>query len=83
MYCDGWHKYMYHFPSVCCSSTLNLQVLFYDGHGSHFDNKELYILHRHNIQYVILKAGDYVHDYPNDKSPNINLNNFYGTAIRK
>ena len=71
---------MDHFPSMCCSSTLNTQVLFYDGHDSHFDDREFNILRRHKIQSLILKAGDSVHDHPNYNCPNMKLNNFYGNA---
>ena len=28
----------------------------------------------------MLKAGDSVHDQPNDNGPNMKLNNFYGNA---
>ena len=71
---------MAHFASMCCSSPLNLQVLFYDGHDNHFDDRSLNILRRHNIQYFILKADDSVHDQSNDNGPKMNLKNFYGNA---
>ena len=78
---DGWHKYMSHFSSMCCSSPLNPQVLFYDVHDSHFDDRVLDIICRHNIQYFKLKAGYSMHDQPNDKVPNVKLKNLYGNAI--
>ena len=80
MDCDGWHKSMSHFTSMCCSSPLNTQVLFYDGHDRHFYDRALDILSRHNIQYFILKAGDYLHDQPNHNGPNMRLNNLYCNA---
>ena len=80
MDCDVWHKSMSRFPSMCCSSPLNPQVLFYDVHSRHFDDRALYILCKHNIQSFILKSGDYVHDQPNNNGPNMELNNFYGNA---
>ena len=73
---DDWHKSMAHFPSMCSSSALNPQVLFYDGRVSHFHDRALHILCRHNIQYFILKSGDYVHEQPNDNGPNMKLMNF-------
>ena len=76
----GWHKSMSHFPSMCCSSPLNTQVLFYDGHDIHFDDRALDILRRHNIRSFILNKGDYVHDQPNNNGPNMKLNNFYDNA---
>ena len=77
---DGWHKFMAHFTSMCCSSHLNPQVIFYYGHGSYFDDRALYIFCIQNIQYFILKAGDFVHDYPNNNSQNTKIKNFYGNA---
>ena len=66
---------------MCCYSALNPQVLLYDGHEIHFDDMELEIICRHNIQYFILKAGNYVHDHPKDNGPNMKINNLYGNAI--
>ena len=80
MYRDGWHKTMSHFPFMCYYSPLNTQVLFYGGHDIHFDDRVLSIFCRHNIQYFILKAGDFVHDHPNYNGPNMKLNNLYGYA---
>ena len=77
---DGWQKPMAHFASMCCSSPLNIQVLFYNGHDNNFDDRALDIPLRHNIQYFILKADDSVHDQSNDNGPKMNLKNFYGNA---
>ena len=55
---DAWHKFMFHFASLCFSYPLNPQVLFYDVYDSSFDDRELETLHKHNIQSFILKAGD-------------------------
>ena len=80
MYSDGWHKSMDLFVSICCYSPLNSQVIFYDGHDIYFDDRELNIHWRHHIQSFILKAGDSVHDHPNNNSPNTKLNNLYGNT---
>ena len=48
---DGWHKSMSHFASNLCSSPQNPQVLLYDVHDSHFYDRALEILRKHNIQY--------------------------------
>ena len=72
---------MSHFASNCCSSPLNPQVLFYDGHDSHFDDRALEILRKHNIQSFILKEGNSVHDQSNYNGSNTKLNNLYGDAI--
>ena len=78
---DGWHKSMSHFSFMCFTSPLNPQVLFYDGYGSHFDDRSLKILLKHNIQSFIIKAIYYVYDQQNDNGPNMKLNNLYGNAI--
>ena len=36
---------------------------------------------RHHIQYFFLKVGNSVHDQPNNKGPNMKLNNLYGNVI--
>ena len=61
----GWHKSMAHCPSMCFSSPFNHQMIFYDGHDSHFYDSVLNILRSHNNQSFILKAGYSVHDQPN------------------
>ena len=80
---DGWLKSMYHFDSMCFSSTLNSQVLLHDGHGRKFDDRALYILWSYHIQSFFLKAGGSVHDQFNDNFPNLKLKNLYGCAIMK
>ena len=75
---DVWHKYMAHFASMCWSSPLNPQVLFYDDHDIKFDVGALNILWSRHIQYFILKEGDYVHDQPNYNGPKFKLKNLYG-----
>ena len=80
MDCDGWHKSMDQAASICCSSTLNIQVIFYDDHGSHFDDREFIILRSRHIHSFILKAGDYVYDKQNNNGTNLKLNNLYGNA---
>ena len=83
MDCDGWHKSMSNFPSNCCYFPLNPQILFYDVHDIHLDDRSLDILIKHKIQLFILKAGDYVHDHPNDKIPNMKLNNLHSNERMK
>ena len=81
IYCDGCHKLMAHFASICFSCPLNLQVIFYDINDSHFDDSSLNILNRHHIQYFILKVGDSVHYQTNGNGPNMNLNILYVNSI--
>ena len=72
---------MSYFAYVCCYSYLNPQVIFYDVHDRHFEDRALDILRKHNIQSVIIKAGDSVHYHPNHNNPNMKLKNFYANAI--
>ena len=78
IYRDGWTKSMMNFKTVCGANKLNLQVLFYDGHDSHFDNMSVHILRSHHIKPFVLKAGDSVNDQPNDNGPNIKPKGLYG-----
>ena len=34
-----WHKSIAHFSSIHFSNIINTQVIFYDGHDSHFDDR--------------------------------------------
>ena len=77
----GWLKPMDNLSSMCCSSSLNTQVLLYGGHSRNFNDRLLNILWSHHIHYFILKAGDSVHDHPNNNGPNLKLNNLNGDTI--
>ena len=50
----GWHKSMAHFSSMCCSSHLTPQVIFYDSHNNYFYYMSLNKLHRHIIKIVVM-----------------------------
>ena len=76
----GWHKYVANLVSMCCSYTLNTQVFLYHGHVRHFDDRKLDILGIHHIKFFIPKAGDYMHDEPNDNGPKMEISNLYGNA---
>ena len=70
---DGWLKSMTQFSNICSASPVNNQILFFDVHDSHFDNRALTQMQSKNIQPFILKAGDYINDQPNDNGPNSKL----------
>ena len=59
---------------------MNPQVLFFDGHDSHFDDRAIHILRSHHISPFILKAGDSTNDQPNDNGPNCMLKRYYSIA---
>ena len=71
---------MSNFASMRCSYPLNTQVIFYDGYDSHFDDRALNIICKHQIQTFILKACDSVHDQPNDNGPNMKIKDLYGNV---
>ena len=56
---------------------MNPQVLFFDGHDSHFDDRATHIMRSHHISQFILKAGDSTNDQPNDNGPNLMLKRYY------
>ena len=63
---DGRMKAMRLFSRTCGASNMNPQVLFFDGHESHFNYRATYIIISHHISPFILKAGDSTNDQPND-----------------
>ena len=66
--------------NVCGASTVNNQILFFDGHGSHFDNGKLRQIMCKNIQPFALKPGDSINNQPNDNVPNANRKYVYNVA---
>ena len=77
---NGCMKAMSIFSRTCGASKINPQVLFFDGHDSHFDDRATHILRSHHISPFILKAGDSTNDQPNDNGPNLKLKRYYGIA---
>ena len=77
---DGWMKATSLFGRTCGASKTNPQVLFFDAHNSHFDDRATHILRYYHIFPFILKAGDSTNDQPNDNGPNLKLKRYYGIA---
>ena len=65
-----------YFKIVCGSNKINLQLLFYGGHGSHFEDRAMHILLSNHIKLFILEAGE-----PNYNGTNLKLKGIYGQAI--
>ena len=80
---DGWLKAMTQFSNICGASSVKNQILFFDGHHSHFNDCALTQMQRKNIQPFILKAGDFINDQPNDNRPNAKLEALYNTLKSK
>ena len=77
---DVWMKAMSRFSRTCGSSKINPQVLFFDGHGNHFNDRATHLLQSRHISPFILKAGDSTNDQPNYNGPNLKLKRDYGIA---
>ena len=69
----GWLKYITQLSNICGASLVNNHILFFDGHGSHFDNGTLIKMMCKNIQPFVLKSGNSINDQPNDNGPNAKL----------
>ena len=79
----GQMKAMSLFSRTCGASKINPQVLLFDVHDSHFDDRSTHLLWSQNTPPFILKSGDSTNDYPNDNGPNLNLKKYYGIAKLK
>ena len=63
---DFWMKAISLFSRTCWASKINPQVLFFDVHDRHFNDRDTHLLRYHHIYPFILKAGDSTNDQPND-----------------
>ena len=76
----GWLKSITQFSAVCVSSTINNQILFFDGHDSHFDDKTLNYMEDQWIQSFALKPVKSGNDHPNENGLNEKLKSLYNSA---
>ena len=74
---------MIQFSNICRASPVKNQILFFDGHDSHFDNRSLPKTQSKNIQPFILKAGDSINDQTNGNGPNSKLKALYNILKTK
>ena len=70
---DGWLKSMTEFSNVYGAYAVKNQILFFNGHDSHFEDRVLTKTQIKNIHPFVLKAGDSINDRPNDKRPDSKL----------
>ena len=73
---DVWAKAISIFSRTCGASKMNPQVLFFDSHDSHFDDRSTHIMRSHHISPFILKAGNSTNDQTNDNGPNLILKRY-------
>ena len=78
---DGRIKDTTHFSLICGSSNWNPQVLLYDRHYNHFDDREIKIILSHHIQPFILKSDYYINYVTNYNGPNSRLMTLYSNII--
>ena len=63
---DWWLKDMTQFSNICDAYPVKNQILFFNGNNSHFDDRASTQMKIKNIQPLILKAGAFINDQPND-----------------
>ena len=68
-----WLKSTTQLSNVCGAHTVNNQILFFDGHESHFDDHALRQTKCRNIQPFVLKEDDEINEYLNENDPNAKL----------
>ena len=74
---DGRMKEISLFSRICGARKLHTQVLFLDGHGSHFDDRvHTYSAIPSHLP-IFLKAGDSNNYQTNDNGPNLKLKRYY------
>ena len=71
---------MTQFSNVCGASPVNNQILFFDGHESHFDDDALRQMMEKNIQTFVLKSGNSINYQPNDNVSNAKLKSIYNVG---
>ena len=74
---DGWYKVINMFTKKAGASADNIQILYYDGHDSHWDSDALDLMCERFIQPFVLKAGDSENDQPQDNGSNAKLKSCY------
>ena len=75
-----WMKATSLFSKTYGDRKLNPQVLFFDGHDSHFDDEATHLLRSNHISPFIIKAGDSTNNQWNVNDPNLKLKRYYVIA---
>ena len=65
------HVRLYPLDTVPTASTIINKIIFFGGHGSHFDERAICYKEDGYIQHFFLKLGDSGTDHPNDNGPNV------------
>ena len=76
----GWLKATTQLSNVCGASHVNNQILFFDGHYSHFGEFTLRQMKCIKIQQFVLKSGDSINYQNNDNGTNAKLKSLLNVA---
>ena len=74
---------MTQFSNICGASPVINQIIFFNGHDSHFDDRDLAHMQNKKILPFILKSGDSINNQPNDNGPNSTLKALYNRSKAK
>ena len=74
---------MTQFSKIYGASPVKNQIIFFNGHDSHFDERSLTQMQGENIQTFLIKAGDFISNQPNDNWPNSKLKSLYNVSKAK
>ena len=73
----GWLKSTTQLSNVWGASPDNNQIMFFDGHRSHFDDGALRQMMCKNTEPFVLESGNSINDQPNGNGPNAKLKYLY------
>ena len=61
---DRWLNSTTQFTNICIASPVSNQIIFFDGHNSHSDDRTLTQIQSKNIQTFIIKVVDSINNHP-------------------
>ena len=68
---------MTQFSNICGASPVNNNIIFFDGHGSNFDDCTLRHMEHQNIQPFLPKSGNSINNQNNDNGPDTKMMSLY------
>ena len=80
---DGWFKVINMFQQLSGAHAGNKQILYFDGHDSHWDADSLDLMAASHVQPFVLKAGDFKNDQLNDSVSNVKVKACYNNRKSK
>ena len=80
---DGWYKSIRQFIALSGARVTNKQILFFDGHDSHWDADAMDLMSDNHVHGFFLKSGDSSNDQPNDNGFNAKAKAIYNEEKAK